>query len=231
MAFTTVITIRLLLDVSALERGTSAITAMDAVAVRGAQVPSAKPFDQIVEIRAERHEHLRGRNNVTSCRSPTRESDMVRIKNELKEKRHLEFQRRRSVSPEPTAWGSKNTSSRTKSSSKMCSRGHYSSTRDSKTHFQNRPTNNGQAVIISTPSVTTDGQSSNIWVSYIPSHENCHFIYMLHLPQKELIHASSSLSPPSQASWWSEHMTAINHEKDHAASTSTQKTAKGKLTN
>lgn len=194
-------------------------------------MPSVKPFDQIVEIRAERHEHLRRRNNVTSCRSPTRESEMVRIKNELKEKRHLEFQRRRSVSPEPTPWGSKNTSSRTKSSSKTCSMGHYSSTRNSKTNFQKGPTNNGQAVIISTPSVTTDGQSSNIWVSYIPCHENCHFIYMLHLPQKELIRASSSLSPPSQASWWSEHITAINHEKGHAASTSTQKTANGKLTN
>lgn len=191
MAFTTVITIRLLLDVSALERGTSAATAscsyaaMDAVAVRGAQVPSAKPFDQIADIRAERHEHLRGRNNVTSCRSPARESEIVRIKNELKEKRHLEFQRRRSVSPEPTARGSKNTSSRTKSSSTTCSLGHYSSTRNSKTNVQNRPINNGRAVIISAPSVTTDGQSSNIWVNYIPCHQNCHFIYMLHLPQKK----------------------------------------------
>lgn len=193
-------------------------------------MPTVKPFDQIVEIRAERHEHLRGRNNVTSCRSPTRESEMVRIKNELKEKRHLEFQSRRSVSPEPTASGCKNTSSRTKSSSKTCSLRHYSSTRSSKTNFLKSPRNNGQAVIISTPSVTTDGQSSNIWVTNIPCHENFLFIYKLQLPQKELIHASSSLSPPSQASWWSEHITAISHEKDHAASTSTQKTVNGKLT-
>lgn len=147
-------------------------------------MPSVKPFDQIVEIRAERHEHLRGRNNVTSCRSPTRESEMLRIKNEQKEKRHLEFQRRRSVSPEPTASGCKKSSSRTKSSTKTCSLRHYSSTRNLKTNFQNKPTNNGQAVIISTPSNTTDGQSSNIWVTYIPCRENCHFIYMLHLPHK-----------------------------------------------
>ncbi|KAE8293365.1 hypothetical protein D5F01_LYC08476 [Larimichthys crocea] len=69
---------------------------MDALAVSGLQLSPVKDFDQIVEIRAEKHAHLRGRNNVTSCRSPTRENTKL-IKNELKEKRHQEFLRRRSV--------------------------------------------------------------------------------------------------------------------------------------
>ncbi|KAE8293370.1 putative G-protein coupled receptor 61 Biogenic amine receptor-like G-protein coupled receptor [Larimichthys crocea] len=69
---------------------------MDALAVSGLQLSPVKDFDQIVEIRAEKHAHLRGRNNVTSCRSPTRENTKL-IKNELKEKRHQEFLRRRSL--------------------------------------------------------------------------------------------------------------------------------------
>lgn len=78
--------------------------AMDAAATsaNGVQVsPGKSSFDQKVEIRAERHEHLRGRKNVTFCRSPTRDSETVRIKMELKEKRHQDFLRRRPVSPEP----------------------------------------------------------------------------------------------------------------------------------
>ncbi|KAL6119781.1 traf3ip3 [Pungitius sinensis] len=59
---------------------------MDALTVRGIQLPPVRPFERIVDIRAEKREHLRGRNNVTSCRSPTREVDTRRIKNELKEK-------------------------------------------------------------------------------------------------------------------------------------------------
>ncbi|KAG7227112.1 hypothetical protein INR49_022460 [Caranx melampygus] len=43
---------------------------MDALA--GIELSPVKVFDQIVEVRAEKREHLRGRNNVTSCRSPTR---------------------------------------------------------------------------------------------------------------------------------------------------------------
>ncbi|TKS77494.1 TRAF3-interacting JNK-activating modulator [Collichthys lucidus] len=75
----------------------SVYTAMDALAVSGLQLSPVKDFDQIVEIRAEKHAHLRGRNNVTSCRSPTREFNTKLMKNELKEKRHQEFLRRRSV--------------------------------------------------------------------------------------------------------------------------------------
>ena len=72
--------------------------AMDTLAA--AQLSSVKDFDRLVEARAQKHQHLRGRNNVTSCRSPTREFDTKLIKNELKDKRQLEFLRRRSVSPE-----------------------------------------------------------------------------------------------------------------------------------
>ncbi|CAB1335872.1 unnamed protein product [Coregonus sp. 'balchen'] len=57
-------------------------------------------YDQKSEQRAEKHKELRGRNNVTSCRSPTRELDTRWIKKELRRKRQQEFHRRRSVSPE-----------------------------------------------------------------------------------------------------------------------------------
>ncbi|XP_020560245.2 TRAF3-interacting JNK-activating modulator isoform X1 [Oryzias latipes] len=75
--------------------------AMDALTISGTHLSPEREFDRKVEIRAENHERLRGRNNVTLCRSPTRDFDSGQIKNELKEKRHQEFLRRRSVSPEP----------------------------------------------------------------------------------------------------------------------------------
>ncbi|KAK0146764.1 TRAF3-interacting JNK-activating modulator [Merluccius polli] len=59
-----------------------------------------KDFDQIVEKRAEKYQHLRGRNNMTSCRSPMRVLDTKLMKDMLQHKRHLEFERRRSRSPE-----------------------------------------------------------------------------------------------------------------------------------
>ena len=59
-----------------------------------------KDFDQKEEKRAEKYQQLRGRNNTTSCRSPTRDVDTRLIKDMLQHKRHLEFQRRRSGSPE-----------------------------------------------------------------------------------------------------------------------------------
>ncbi|XP_072306218.1 TRAF3-interacting JNK-activating modulator [Eucyclogobius newberryi] len=61
---------------------------------------SALNFEEKSLVRAEQHEYLRGKNNSTSCRSPTREFDTKSIKNELKEKRQVEFLKRRSVSPE-----------------------------------------------------------------------------------------------------------------------------------
>ncbi|XP_032428680.1 TRAF3-interacting JNK-activating modulator [Xiphophorus hellerii] len=60
-----------------------------------------KEFDRKVDYRAERREYLRGRNNVTLCRSPTRELDTRQIKKQLKQKRQWEFLNRRSLSPEP----------------------------------------------------------------------------------------------------------------------------------
>uniref|UniRef100_A0AAZ3SDF2 Uncharacterized protein n=1 Tax=Oncorhynchus tshawytscha TaxID=74940 RepID=A0AAZ3SDF2_ONCTS len=59
-----------------------------------------KEYDQKSEQRSEKHKGLRGRNNVTSCRSPTRELDTRWIKKELRRKRQQEFNIRRSVSPE-----------------------------------------------------------------------------------------------------------------------------------
>ncbi|XP_029013275.1 TRAF3-interacting JNK-activating modulator [Betta splendens] len=74
---------------------------MDVLTLSGLQFSPQYDFDRMVEIRAQKREHLRGRNNVTSCRSPTRELDTGQIKRDLKHKRQLEFLRRRSVSPEP----------------------------------------------------------------------------------------------------------------------------------
>ncbi|XP_040915810.1 TRAF3-interacting JNK-activating modulator [Toxotes jaculatrix] len=124
-----------------------------------------KDFDQIVEVRAEKREHLRGRNNVTSCRSPTREFDTKHIKNELKEKRHLEFLRRRSVSPE--LCGLKST--RTKPSPKTFSLKYHSSSSKLKTlptNIQTSPTSNGHTKIILTPNRSiTDGPVTSTWAS------------------------------------------------------------------
>ncbi|KAA8591156.1 hypothetical protein FQN60_002099, partial [Etheostoma spectabile] len=132
---------------------------MDALAITGIQLSQVKHFDQIVDIRAEKREHLRGRNNVTSCRSPTREFDTRLIKNKLKEKRHLEFLRRRSVSPEPG-----------KLSPKTFSMKHHSAISKSEalhTNIQNTPTTNGRhPMMILTPnSSISDGSSTSNWAS------------------------------------------------------------------
>ncbi|KAM9350640.1 uncharacterized protein traf3ip3 isoform 1-T2 [Symphorus nematophorus] len=138
---------------------------MDTLSV---QLSPVRDFDQIVEIRAERHEHLRGRNNVTSCRSPTRETTK-QIKNELKEKRHQEFLRRRSVSPEPCCVKSKKRSSKTKPSAKTYSIKHDSSISKSETfntNIHNTSKANGHPVMILTPnSSITDGPSTSKWAS------------------------------------------------------------------
>uniref|UniRef100_A0A1A7XE66 TRAF3 interacting protein 3 n=4 Tax=Iconisemion striatum TaxID=60296 RepID=A0A1A7XE66_9TELE len=73
---------------------------MDTLAVFSPKYFPEREFDQKADYRAEKREHLRGRNNVTLCRSPTRDDDTRQIKNQLKEKRQQEFLRRRSVSPE-----------------------------------------------------------------------------------------------------------------------------------
>lgn len=74
---------------------------MDLLDFSGIQHFQEREFDRKADYRAERREYLRGRNNVTSCRSPTRELNTRQIKKELKQKRQWEFLRRRSVSPEP----------------------------------------------------------------------------------------------------------------------------------
>lgn len=74
---------------------------MDAPVLSRTKAVPVKSYEQLAELRAQRHEHMRWRNNVTSCRSPTRESDTNLIKDEMKKKRHQEFLKRRSVTLEP----------------------------------------------------------------------------------------------------------------------------------
>ncbi|KAM7404598.1 hypothetical protein PAMP_011933 [Pampus punctatissimus] len=142
---------------------------MDVLAISGIQPTPVKDFDRKLEIRAEQHEHLRGRNNVTSCRSPTRDFDTKQIKNELKEKRYMEFLRRRSVSPDICGAKSTNCSSRKKPFPKTFSITHYSSVSKSETlhtNIQNAPTVNGHPVMILTPdSSINDAPSTSKWAS------------------------------------------------------------------
>ncbi|XP_070823773.1 TRAF3-interacting JNK-activating modulator [Chaetodon trifascialis] len=142
---------------------------MDALAVSGIQLTPMKDFDRIVEIRAEKHEYLRGRNNMTSCRSPTREFNSKLIKNDLKKKRHLEFLRRRSVSPEPCCPKFEKRPLKTKPSRQTFSVQCHSSISKSgtiHTNIQNTPTANGHPVMILTPnSSITAGQSTSKSVS------------------------------------------------------------------
>ncbi|XP_019718515.1 TRAF3-interacting JNK-activating modulator isoform X2 [Hippocampus comes] len=74
---------------------------MDVLCLRGLQVSPARDFDRKVEIRAEKHEQLRRRTNVTSCRIPARDGDAALLKHTLKNKRQVEFMRRRSLPPLP----------------------------------------------------------------------------------------------------------------------------------
>lgn len=73
---------------------------MEAPALGWVKLSPVNGFEQLAELRAQRHERLRGRNNATSCRSPMRDIDTKLIKDELKKKRHWEFLKRRSLSPE-----------------------------------------------------------------------------------------------------------------------------------
>ncbi|XP_023283201.1 TRAF3-interacting JNK-activating modulator-like isoform X2 [Seriola lalandi dorsalis] len=139
--------------------------AMDILA--GIELAPVKDFDRKVEVRAEKREHLRGRNNATSCRSPTRELDTRLIKNELKKKRQLEFLRRRSVSPELCG-----PSSRIKPSPRTFSVTRHSSSSKLQTfhsNIQTTPTANGHPKMILTPdSGEMDGPSSSTWASLWP---------------------------------------------------------------
>lgn len=197
---------------------------MDALA--GIEISTVKVFDQIVEVRAEKREHLRGRNNVTSCRSPTRGLDTRQIKNELKEKRQLEFLRRRSVSPEECGL-----STRKKKSPKTFSVKYHSSSskvNTSHTNIKTSPTANGHPKMLLTPgSCKTDSPSTSTWVNEI--NLSGVIFYQIHvssvLLQREYNTCSlSSLLSFLQASLWPEQATLMKQEKGHSmkqASTST----------
>lgn len=158
---------------------------MDALTVSGIQLSPVRHFERMVDIRAEKREHLRGRNNVTSCRSPTREVDTRRIKNELKEKRQREFLRRRSVSPEACASNTTNYYSGQKRSPNTFSMKQYSSISKSETlhtNVQYTPTADGKRTMFLTPnSSVSGGQSTSNWViSYM-----CYFTRCLIFPRPQ----------------------------------------------
>ncbi|XP_041860232.1 TRAF3-interacting JNK-activating modulator [Melanotaenia boesemani] len=142
---------------------------MDALSISGLQPFPERDFDQKVDFRAQKHEHLRGRNNVTSCRSPTRDFDSRLIKNELKNKRQLEFLRRRSVSPEPPSSKCKSCSSRRRFSPVMFTfRHHGSSSKSDRLHTnaQYSPSSNGHTVmILKSESKASDYPSTSNWAS------------------------------------------------------------------
>lgn len=69
-------------------------------------------YDMKLEQRAVKHRNLGNRNNITTCRSPTRDVDTKWIKNELHRKRQDEFSKRRpadcSVSTLSSPWARHN---------------------------------------------------------------------------------------------------------------------------
>lgn len=143
---------------------------MAGLALGGIKISSVKEFERIVEIRAQRHEHLRQRNNVTSCRSPTRELDTSQIKNDLKKKRYQEFLRRRSVSPEPCC---SNHCTRKNYSPKIyySLEQHSSSSKMLHANIQNTPIDKGRsAMSLPSRSSMTDGPSSHRTVNTIVFH-------------------------------------------------------------
>lgn len=125
-----------------------------------------REFDQKVDCRAERREHLRGRNNVTSCRSPTRDVDTRRIKNELKEKRQLEFLRRRSVSPEPSRSKCRNCSRRRNPALERFSDKNLGKSESLYTNIQYCPSADGhQEMILTTESRINESPGTSKWVN------------------------------------------------------------------
>ncbi|XP_071399672.1 TRAF3-interacting JNK-activating modulator [Centroberyx affinis] len=161
---------------------------METLDVSVLQPSPAKDFEEIVEKRAEKREHLRGRNNVTSCRSPTRDFDTKLIKNIQQQKRHLEFLRRRSVSPDQGCLKSVKAgyrSSKRKPSGKTFSVRHHGTITESETvhtDIQMTPTSNGHPMKILTPNNSIENDpSTSKW-----------------------------------ASLWSEPVTLVRQEKSHA---------------
>ncbi|CAG6021296.1 unnamed protein product [Menidia menidia] len=142
---------------------------MDTLTFSGIRYFPEREFDRKVTIRAERHEHLRGRNNVTSCRSPTRDLDTRSIKDELKRKRHQEFLRRRSVSPEPSSSKRKERLSGRGSSSLTFSIKHpYSSSKSEALHMRTQHSlsvNGRPAMILTRESNTSDYPTTSNWAA------------------------------------------------------------------
>ncbi|XP_034028123.1 TRAF3-interacting JNK-activating modulator isoform X2 [Thalassophryne amazonica] len=139
---------------------------MDTHAVHATQLFLGKDFEQIAESRAEKHQHLRERNNVTSCRSPTREHGASVIKNELKEKRQLEFMRRRSFSPDLCGLKSAGQSSKRRRSPKT-PLVKYSSSQMLHANIPNTPSGNQHPAVTSPPNTcVTDEPSGSKWVAF-----------------------------------------------------------------
>lgn len=181
---------------------------MDALA--GIELTPVKVFDRIVEVRAEKREHLRGKNNVTSCRSPTRGLDTRQIKNELKEKRQLEFLRRRSVSPEECGLTTR------KKTSPKTFKYHSLSSKVNTFHpnIKTSPAANGHLKMVLTPgSGKTDSPSGSTWVNKITLFGVifCQIHVLSALLQRNL-HVFHSL----QASLWPEPVTLVKQGKGHS---------------
>lgn len=116
---------------------------MDALAAGKVHL-SALNFEEKSLIRAEQHERRRGRNNATSCRSPTPEIDTKSIKNELREKRQLQFLKRRSLSPEMC--GLKTAERQKKASPRIFNMRHLTS--ETENTNRHNPAANGRPVIL-----------------------------------------------------------------------------------
>ncbi|CAL9702917.1 unnamed protein product [Knipowitschia caucasica] len=129
---------------------------MDTVAAGKVHL-STLNFEEKSLIRAEQHELLRGKKNSTSCRSPTREFDTKSIKNELKEKRQLEFLKRRSVSPEMC--GSKSAERQSEKRRIYRNRSFTSET----SIEQSSPTGNGRPILLDRS--LSQSPSFNKWTS------------------------------------------------------------------
>lgn len=139
---------------------------MDSLSIAREKYFPEREFDQKANYRAEKREHLRGRNNVTSCRSPTRDVDTRQIKNELKDKRHLEFLRRRSVSPEPSGSKCKNCSQRRKPALKRFTENCLSKSESLYTNTQHAPSaNEHRGLILTTGSRITEHPATSKWVN------------------------------------------------------------------
>ncbi|XP_029975639.1 TRAF3-interacting JNK-activating modulator [Salarias fasciatus] len=165
----------------------------------GAPQPSpAKHFEQLSDIRAEKRQHLRGRNNQTSCRSPTRELDTTEIKNKLKEKRHEEFLRRRSVSPEPRPTGC--SSERKPSGGTMRHRGSSSQSETLHTNTPKRPAANGHPRMILTPSSSETVEAPGTSKQDPPGSEQ--IAVTVHEKPRERKQASTSAADEQE---WSQH--------------------------